>query len=339
MAFLLGRGTAVEWLRGASGPALNEQFLLPPLSLESSRTRLQRHPELLGSLTQPLHLIVAFRDNRRPSAQAVSHLLVTPDGAYPALRVERGVFCSAPAFVFLQMASLLDDEALLFLGMELCGRYGIDAKGDVFFRQQICSPEQLGLFAAEMRRVRGRPQALAVAPHVIGNSASPMETALTLILSRPISSGGFGLPAPELNKDIPVTGRARDLWDDDFIAPDLLWEEARLAIEYDSDLHHSSGHRRARDASRRDVLTELGYRVVSVTAEHMRTPRSLDRIAGLVAHELRIELAQRSDDEWSRQTAFQLRMRTLAEHPEKLLAFSDTAPRRRAWHSNRSPSA
>ena len=166
-----------------------------------------------------------------------------------------------------------------------------------------------------------------------------MESALALILSRPVSCGGFGLPEPELNKDIPVTGRARELWDDDFIAPDLLWEEAKLAIEYDSNLHHSSGHRRARDAVRRDVLTELGYRVVSVTAEHMKTPRSLDRIAGIVAHELQIDLAPRSDDEWSRQVAFQLRMRTVAEHPEKLLAFSDNRPQRRAWHSHRAPSA
>jgi hypothetical protein len=318
-----------------SGPALTEQFALPMLSLEASRTRLQRHPALLETLTQPLHLVVALRDNRRPSAQAVSHLLVSPEGTYPALRVERGAFCSSPAFTFLQMASVLDEEALLFLGMELCGRYGINAEGAVFYRPRICTSEQLSTLAKEMGRVRGRPRALAVAPQVIDNSASPMETALALILSRPVSCGGFGLPVPELNKDILVTGRARDLWDDDYITPDLLWEAIKLVIEYDSDLHHLTGHRQARDAVRRDVLAELGYRVVSVSAEHMRTPRALLRIADIVGHQCGLGPVSPTDDDWQRQVSFQLRMRDLAEHPEKLLGFSDEMPRRRKWSSRR----
>jgi len=333
MAYLLGKGTAVEWLRIAEGPALATQFVLPLLSLEGSRTRLQRHPGLLQSLTLPLHLIVATRENRRPSAQAICHLLVSPTDNYPCVRIERGVFCSSPAFTFLQMATELDETTLLFLGMELCGRYGIDHKGDVFLRPQTCFPEHLVDLATQMRRVRGRPQALAVAPQVIGNSASPMESALTLILSQPTEVGGYGLPTPELNKSIPVNGPARELWDDDFIAPDLLWEEAKLAIEYDSDLHHSSGHRRARDAVRRDVLVELGYRVVGVGAEHMRTPQMLERTARIVARELGIELAACDDEAWGRRVAFQLRMRTLAKHPEQLLAFSEEPQvRRRQWH-------
>ena len=333
MAYLLGKGTAVEWLRLAVPSALATQYVLPLLSLEGSRTRLQRHPRLLDDLTTPLHLIVATRENRRPSAQAICHLLVSPTDNYPCVRVERGVFCSTPAFTFLQMATELDDTALLFLGMELCGRYGIDRAGKVFLRPQTCTPGDLITLANEMRRVRGRPQALEVAPRIIGNSASPMESALTLILSRPLEEGGFGLPAPELNKDLPVEGRARELWDDDYIAPDLLWEDAKLAIEYDSDLHHSSGHRRARDASRRDVLVELGYRVVSVTAEHMRTPQMLDRLASIVASQLGVGLATCDEQTWGTRVAFQLRMRELAEHPERLLGFSDVdRTPKRAWH-------
>ena len=334
MAFLLGKGTAVEWLRRRAVSSVEEQFVLPLLSLEGSRTRLQRHPSLLGSLTLPLHLIVATRENRRPSAHAICHLLVSPTDNYICLHVERGVFCSTPAFTFLQMASELDQEALLFLGMELCGRYGIDSDGRIFLRPQTCTPAHLLSLAREMVHVRGRRQALQVAPLVIGNSASPMESALTLILSQPLERGGFGLPAPELNRPLPVTGMARNLWDDDFIAPDLLWEEGKVVIEYDSDLHHSSGHRRALDATRRDVLAQLGYRAVSVTAEHMRTPRRLKQVAGIIASELGIVLPEASDEERQRQVDYQLRVRTLAEHPERLLAFGESNPSsKHNWHS------
>lgn len=334
MAYLLGKGSAVEWLRMSSGMALTEQFVLPLLSLEGSRTRLQRHPQLLDSLTQPLHLIVATRENRRPSVQATCHLLVSPTGYYPALRVERGVFCSTPAFTFLQMASELDGPSLLFLGMELCGRYGIDQNDRLFLRTQTCSPTELVDCARQMQRVRGRRQALEVAPLVVGDSASPMETALTLILSQPIEMGGFGLPVPELNKSIPVRGSARRLWDDDFIAPDMLWEEGKLALEYDSSLHHSSEHRRARDSTRRDVLVEMGYRVVSVNGEHLRTPRAMENIAGIVAQQLGIELAECDEMAWGQRLAFQLLMRDLAEHPEKLLAFTkQKAMPQRGWHA------
>lgn len=333
MAYLLGKGTAVEWLRKATNSDLGEQFVLPLLSLEGSRTKLQRHPKLLEHLTLPLHLIVATRENRRPSGQAVCHLLVSPTDYYPCLRVERGVFCSSPAFTFLQMATVLDREALLMLGMELCGRFGINAEGNVFLRRQICAPVELLGLAQKMRRVRGRPQVLALAPSLVGNSASPMESALTLILSQPFEQGGFGLPAPELNKAIPVTGRVRALWDDDFISPDLLWESAKLAIEYDSDLHHASGHRRARDSSRRDVLVELGYRVVSVTAEHLRIPRELERIAGIVAHELGLKLRECDDEDWNRRVDFQLRVRNYAENPDLLCALGGELPSNvRDWH-------
>lgn len=333
MAFLLGKGSAVEWLRMATDSQLGEQFVLPLLSLEGSRTRLQRHPQLLDALSTPLHLIVSTRENRRPSTQATCHLLISPTDYYPALLIERGAFCSTPAFTFLQMASELDREALLMLGMELCGRYGIDDTGTLFLRRQTCTPEQLFTHAGTMSRVHGRSQALATAPFVVGNSASPMESALTLILSQPLELGGFGLPAPALNRKIPLGGQARLLWDDDFIRPDLLWEDGMTVLEYDSDQEHASSRRRARDSSRRNVFAELGYRVISVNAEHLRTPRELERIAGIVARQHGFELPERDEALWKQQVAFQLRIRNLAEHPELLLAFGDGSLRKhQSWH-------
>lgn len=303
------------------------------LSLEASRHRLHLHDDAFDQLTRPIHLIVSLRESRRPTAETICHLLTSPGGFYPALKIEDDAFCSTPAFTFLQMANVLDDVELRFLGMELCGLYGFDDKGEPFLREQYCTVQELVELSQRMAGVRGKKRAGQVAPLVEEGSASPMETALFLILCESPEQGGFGLPKPALNCPIPVEGNARELWNADTITPDLLWNDARLAIEYDSNLHHTASNRIARDASRRNVLQELGYRVVTVTANHMRTPKELERIADIVARSVGVQLAEPDDEGWSKRMAWQLRVRELAEHPERLLGTEKPVPEKRAWHS------
>ena len=333
MAYLLGRGTAVEWLRKNRDTALlQERFALPCTGLEGSRTRLTRHEDYLEGLTRPLQLIVWSRENRRPSAVATCHAMTTASGDYPAIRIKQGLFCSTPEFTFLQMASILDDECLRFLGMELCGRFGI-ADGKLFLRPQTCTPQMLLIESQNQKRMRGRRRALATAPLVHGGAASPMEIALSLILCEPIEHGGFGLQWPELNHTLPVSGRAREMWEDDHITPDLLWEKGKVIIEYDSDLHHSGLSRIARDAKRRDVLVELGYRVITVASEHMSRPPELERIAGIIASCLGEMPPSVSPDTRTRQIAFQGRIRGIATSHEALLAIPTPVKQpQREWH-------
>ncbi|MBQ9005541.1 MAG: DUF559 domain-containing protein [Atopobiaceae bacterium] len=229
------------------------------------------------------------------------------------------------------MAGLLDEERLLFLGMELCGRYGID--GDVFLRKQACSTDMLLAVAREERGVHGKKRALAIAPRVLDGSASPMESALTLILSSDCEQGGFGLPRPTLNHALPVEGAARALWDDDFITPDMLWEDVKLVVEYDSNLHHSASRRIARDARRRDVLEEMGYRVITVGTEQMGNYLELERIARIIAARFGMDITPRNDMELQGRLGYQQRMVRLATHPRELLGFPEKSqPNTHAWH-------
>lgn len=323
MSYLLGRGSAIEWLRQAREADLvsrDSRWTIPYPLLEGSRTRLEPYLPSLSSLTRPLQLIVWCRDDRRRTTISQSHVITTQDGYYPAIRITDDLFSSTPEFTFLQMASLLDEEHLVLLGMELCGRYGIKA-GNVFSRAQVCAPDMLVSLIERMPRVRGRRPARDAARKVIGGAGSPMEAALALILSTPRELGGYGLVAPELNHALLVQGRARDLWISDYITPDLLWEAIKLVIEYDSDLHHTSSSRIANDARRRDVLTEMGYRVITVTTEHMRSFSELERIAGIVACALGTSISTTDDTELNRRVAYQARMRRIATHPEELVAI------------------
>ncbi|MBQ9005244.1 MAG: DUF559 domain-containing protein [Atopobiaceae bacterium] len=323
MSYLLGRGSAVEWLRQNRQTQLvdpNARWTVPYPILEASRTRLKPYLPLLSGLTQPIQLIVWNRDDRRRTALSQSHVLTTQDGHYPAIHIADDLFSSTPEFTFLQMASLLDEAHLIFLGMELSGRYGLDANG-VFPRDQACTPQMLTALIDNMPRIRGRTPARAAAPKVLDGAGSPMEAALALVLSTARELGGYGLERPELNHALPVEGRARKLWVDDFITPDLLWEAIKLVIEYDSDLHHTASSRIANDARRRDVLTEMGYRVITVTTEHMRSFREVERIADIVADALEANITLCDKEEHDARVAYQTRMRHIATHPEELVAI------------------
>ena len=319
MAFLLSRGTAVAWLRAnRQGDKTKERLGVPHHALEASRTRLKHHVSCFEGLPRPLHLTTWNREDRRRTAVTVCNSMSLPTGIYPSYLVERGVFCAAPELVFLQMANVLDDERLRFLGFELCGRYGI-VGGKSHLCDQICTPGIISLFLDDCTGVHGRKKAARVVRGVLGGAASPMEAALAICLVSPREVGGFGLPEPELNCSLPVKGSARKLWGTDSITSDLLWESVKLAIEYDSDEEHTAENRITRDSVRRIVLEELGYRVLSVTNGMFSDPIQLERIAVVVASALGLELPEAVDEEWVRQASFQRRIRDLAMHPERLL--------------------
>lgn len=155
MAFLLGEGTAVEWLRSNADPSLTATIWgLPASSLEASRTRLERHLSQLEGLTLPYQVIVSTRDDRRRNAIVRSHVMTVTNGRYLAHRIDRVLYVSTAPYAFFQMASELDDDKLLFLGYELCGRFGI-ASGGIFPRTQACTPQALEHFAKAAPSTRG----------------------------------------------------------------------------------------------------------------------------------------------------------------------------------------
>ena len=336
MAFVLGRGSAVEWLRlNHKTELLQSTYELSYADLEGSRRQFERHVAgTLKSLTKPVQLVVGQAGFRRRTAVTNCFMFNIEGGKYPCNYIKKMLFCSTPELTFVQMASVLDEEKLRFLGMELCGRFGID--GDVFLRPQTTTPTMLAIQAQSLRRVHGRSKAIEVAPLVIGGAASPMEIALTLILCAARDQGGYGLSAPELNHKLPVPDHLRTMWDDDHITPDMLWDDAHLVVEYDSELHHTAASRIANDALRRNLLEEMGYRVITVTSQHLRTPRQIDQIAQTIAKRLGMALELGDWEEQARRHEFQSRMRYLGAHPEDLVAISPLAKEpKRNWNPRR----
>lgn len=117
------------------------------------------------------------------------------------------------------------------------------------------------------------------------NSASPMETALVLMLTLPPKQGGYGIPQPELNSPL-------DHGDPNSLKPDLLWREQKLAIEYDSDEFHAGAgaDKVEADIERANSLRARGLSVLEITPGIALNFSKLDTAARQVAALLNCEL-------------------------------------------------
>ncbi|WP_250443615.1 DUF559 domain-containing protein [Actinotalea sp. C106] len=107
-------------------------------------------------------------------------------------------------------------------------------------------------------RARGRRRLLEALPLLRTRTDSPMETRTRLVLVQ------AGLPCPHVNELV------RDARGDVVAMPDLLYPHARLAIEHDGDVHRTDPTLWRRDVERREMLQDLGYLVLVVTADVIR---------------------------------------------------------------------
>ncbi|MGH3486335.1 MAG: DUF559 domain-containing protein [Actinopolymorphaceae bacterium] len=96
---------------------------------------------------------------------------------------------------------------------------------------------------------------------------SPMATRLRLLIVL------AGLPCPEPGVEVLDEHR----W---VATVDPAYVEQRIAIEYDGDLHRVSKRRWRHDVAAREMLRDLGWDVLLVTADdiYVRPQRTLDRV-------------------------------------------------------------
>ncbi len=149
----------------------------------------------------------------------------------------------------------------------------------------LISPEAFDAYLTQMHKVRGIIRARRVAELAFAQSASPMETALALMLTLPVEMGGFGLPRPQLNREAPIDPALRDLSSKDTIIADLCWPDQRVVIEYYGwDEHFGAGPGKvAADAARANSLTALGWTVLHASFEQVRTIAGVSLLARQLA--------------------------------------------------------
>lgn len=220
------------------------------------------------------------------------------------MRAGREVFVSSPELCFVQMGTLFPFPQLVEMGFELCGTYCLPVGGTDGFCRGLPLTDSVALrsFAEkEAAGERGVVAARKALRFVASGSASPQETVLAMLLCLPSCFGGCGFPMPKMNHRIEMPLRGRHSASKRYFLCDLFWPEAQLAVEYDSDRHHTGADRIADDANRRAALARRGIEVVTVTNRQMRNLSEFDLVVGLLAKRLGKRMRPRSRDRAAKQ--------------------------------------
>lgn len=134
---------------------------------------------------------------------------------------------------------------------------------DALCRTTRTDPQTVLEMIERYRGTRGVDCARAVLSRVDPGAESLPETRVRLLLI------DHGLPAPETQLPI-FDGTNVVAW------ADMGWKQWRTAVEYDGIHHWVDEKQRTRDIERYDALAALGWKVVRVNSEQLRTrPRSI----------------------------------------------------------------
>ena len=260
----------VESLLEASGLDIESLVVVPDLGSDS------------------LHLVVPDASCRNRVDGCSFHVWRPPGSTKSFYRVGSSVFASSPEACFLQMATLLPFADLVRVGFELCGRYALSSRDPRGFETRampLTTCVALRGYVDKARGMRGSKKARQALAFVAEGSASPMETALAMLLCLPRAQGGYGLPLPLLNHEVVLRSARKTAWKKTYCC-DLFWPEGSLAVEYDSDMFHTGSKRIAHDSKRRNALLSAGIAVVTVTTAQIKDAREIDEIAVVLSQAL-----------------------------------------------------
>ena len=262
----------------------------------------------------PLHILVCRHSRQKHAEACVIHSVTVPDELSSLfLEVEPGLCLTSPELTFLMAAQQRDLVDLVLLGYELCGCYalGVDLGHSLEARHPLTCVNDIRRLAGEIGRLKGVASARRALGFVLDGSGSPRETALVMLLCLPKRFGGFGLPTPRLNYSIEVGPDASSLWGRKN-AFDLVWEDAKVVIEYDGGDGHTSFEQTERDSMRRNALLIDGYAVYTLTKRQVRNVEGFYSLVKSIAKKLGFRLWIRDNDFWAKHAV--LRDRVLSKH-------------------------
>lgn len=285
----------------------------------SSMTAFSRiHAGIPPRLPVPLHLATPSDRHRGRSRLLVGHRLprLLPDN--PLLLfddVDGPLYTVSPALYLLMRAPLADDVNLALAATVLCGTYvrRPDENGEICYREDPLAT--VGGLLADLEPCggrRGHRRLKDLLPFCQERSASPMETALSLLMTAPKSLGGRGFPRALLNSKWVLTPDERFALDgQSTMRVDFLWPEAGFGIEYDSAKFHDSPEQQEKDAARREVAEGRGIHLMTVTRATVRDELKLDLLLEKAAGRLGVGF------DWNDRmlaASRALRARVLCEH-------------------------
>ena len=246
------------------------------------------------NLSLPLHVLVGSKGTHKERKSLKRHFCsgVFPDGSF--IKADNGLIVSSPELCFVQMASELSFVELVLLGFELCGSYRLDRTSELErgFRddQPLTSTAKLASYLAKAKGLKGCVNAQKALRYIADNSASPMESNLTILLTFPYRLGGFGFSMPLLNYPVRIPSDVHRKEYKPTLFCDLFWPDVKVDVEYDSDSSHTASEKIARDSIRRNSLSSVGITVITVTKRQVYSTSELRKAAETLSRLLKKRL-------------------------------------------------
>lgn len=273
----------------------------PPSSSEAAALLEALSPNLSKAVDK-LDILVSERNGCRQASSFRAHLCAgdLPDGSFistDAMGISFHV--CAPELVFLQMASELDEDQLIYVGYALCSEFRLDEFeiGGCAHREGWDAPltdvERIRAYLTRLpERTRGRRRALEALEHVRKGARSPMEAGLAMVIGLPLRFGGHALGDVALNSEMRVydgvDARGCARWvtripDILVTARDRTGALRRVGVDFDAKSTHMSPGRVAADVDRRNLMApQGGFTHITIGSSQVRDyvalRRELDRI-------------------------------------------------------------
>lgn len=275
MKFLIGHSSALEYWklhdRGIDqGMSRAKHYFVKPSLATAS---LFENAEV-SQLERPVHFVASHLETKPETLAYVCHGSKRSFTEKSALRIGKNLYVSTPEECFLQLASSFSLIQLIQAGFELCGSYAI-RDNRLLVREPRMTVLSLNAYLTRIDTCYGIHKARIAAQHLLDDSASPMETALSMLLCLPTSMGGYGLPKPHLNYPIAQEGK--------LYRCDLCWPDKNLALEYDSDQYHSSFEKLHADSTRRIQIEASRIHVISVSKRQLFDVGAFNQLARAIA--------------------------------------------------------
>lgn len=240
----------------------------------------------------PLFLLVSNAEQRTQATNVHVRIHAKQFSSNALYRLGDHVLVPTPEFTFLLLAGYLSVVELVMVGMELCGYYRLaggttsqllQSNRTLYSRHPLTTIARLKLFLENMKGFPGASDAMRACKYLEQGSASPMETALYLLLCLPRMLGGYAIAHPILNGKRAVNKHAQSFTLSQYLIPDLYWPGAKLDAEYDSEAFHASPESLKNGARRTLALRAMHVEVVSITSEMLHDADAFDAVARLIA--------------------------------------------------------
>ena len=253
--------------------------------------------EAIGRLSTPYTALVPNHAQRRASKIITCRTLSTTIEEPYLVNIDEHCLCVTPELLFALYCQQHDLASSVQLGLELCGTYTRSAySGHECFTSydlgRLTDASSIRGFLSRNPGIYGAKRATRYARYLQDGSASPMETVLYLLLCLPASEGGYGLPLPELNADLPIIQYLGSQHKPGIRYGDLVFKSARVVLEYQSREHHDTPDKIEADEDRRDDIQAAGYTVMFITPSRIKDFDRFEAVAQRLAHYLGIDFTQ-----------------------------------------------